>query len=95
MSKHNDFSSPELSQNVWEKIREILKQVSTLLEQHIKELKTVPASVIIRFKEEVQQASLNMLRDYREATPFKFSMLYSCSFWNLRRRTFGHFSGSG
>ena len=43
MSKDNDFSSPELSQNVWEKIREILKQVSTLLEQHIKELKTVPA----------------------------------------------------
>ena len=70
MSKDNDFSSPELSQNVWE----ILKQVSTLLEQHIKELKTVPASVIIRFKEKFQQASLNMLRDYRETTPFKFSM---------------------
>lgn len=63
MSKDNDFSSPELSQNVWEKIGEILKQVSTLLEQHIKELKTVPASVIIRFKEKFQQASLNMLRD--------------------------------
>ena len=63
MSKDNDFSSPELSQNVWEKIREILKQVSTLLEQHIKELKTVPASVIIRFKEKFQQASSNMLRD--------------------------------
>ena len=63
MSKDNDFSSPELSQNVWEKIREILKQVSTLLEQHIKELKTVLASVIIRFKEKFQQASLNMLRD--------------------------------
>lgn len=74
MSKDNDFSSPELSQNVWEKIREILKQVSTLLEQHIKELKTVPASVIIRFKEKFQQASLNTLRDYRETTPFKFSM---------------------
>ena len=74
MSKDNDFSSPELSQNVWEKIREILKQVSTLLEQHIKELKTVPASVIIRFKEKFQQASLNMLRDYRETTSFKFSM---------------------
>ena len=74
MSKDNDFSSPELSQNVWEKIREILKQVSTLLEQHIKELKTVPASVIIRFKEKFQQASLNMLRDYRETIPFKFSM---------------------
>ena len=70
MSKDNDFSSPELSQNVWE----ILKQVSTLLEQHIKELKTVPASVITRFKEKFQQASLNMLRDYRETTPFKFSM---------------------
>ena len=74
MGKDNDFSSPELSQNVWEKIREILKQVSTLLEQHIKELKTVPASGIIRFKEKFQQASLNMLRDYRETTPFKFSM---------------------
>ena len=74
MSKDNDFSSPELSQNVWEKIREILKQVSTLLEQHIKELKTVPASVIIRFKEKFQQASSNMLRDYRETIPFKFSM---------------------
>ena len=74
MSKDNDFSSPELSQNVWEKIREILKQVSTLLEQHIKELKTVPASVIIRFKEKFQQASLNMLRDYRETIPFKVSM---------------------
>lgn len=74
MSKDNDFSSPELSQNVWEKIREILKQVSTLLEQHIKELKTVPALVIIRFKEKFQQASLNTLRDYRETTPFKFSM---------------------
>ena len=46
MSNDNDLSSPELSQNVWEKVREILKQVSTLLEQHIKELKTVPASVI-------------------------------------------------
>ena len=74
MSKDNDFSSPELSQNVWEKFREILKQVSTLLEQHIKELKTVPASVIIRFKEKFQQASSNMLRDYRETIPFKFSM---------------------
>ena len=74
MGKDNDFSSPELSQNVWEKIREILKQVSTLLEQHIKELKTVLVSVIIRFKEKFQQASLNMLRDYRETTPFKFSM---------------------
>ena len=74
MGKDNDFSSPELSQNVWEKIREILKQVSTLLEQHIKELKTVQASVIIRFKEKFQQASFNILRDYRETTPFKFSM---------------------
>ena len=74
MRKDNDFSSPELSQNVWEKIGEILKQFSTLLEQHIKELKTVPASVIIRFKEKFQQASSNMLRDYRETIPFKFSM---------------------
>ena len=57
MSEDNYFSSPELSQTSQEKIRQIVKQNSSLSKQHTQELETVLTSATLRLKDEIQQTS--------------------------------------
>ena len=57
MSEDNYFSSPELSQTPQEKIRQIVKQNSSLSKQHTQELETVLTSATLRLKDEIQQTS--------------------------------------